>query len=106
MSHYPSPLTQVGNKPSRSTSRAMTQLAERTDLAIAQVAARTHLELAVLDGVDLIAARGMQGVATVSQLEQSLAQAVPIASGRLQLIGDVHAQATAQIVANAVRNLR
>lgn len=47
----------------------------------------------------------MNGVALVSQLEQQLSQVVPLAAGRLQALGDMHALATAQELANFSRRL-
>ena len=42
----------------------------------------------------------------VTQLEQQLATAVPLAASRLQAIGDMHALASADVVAVAPRRLR
>lgn len=87
------------------TSRELSRLSDATELVGAEINAKTAIEVAKQDGLDIIAQRAMQGVAMVSQLELHLAQSVPIASGRLQLIGDIHAQASAQLVADAVRRL-
>jgi hypothetical protein len=45
----------------------------------------------------------MQGVAMVSQLEQQLSDMVPLAHSRLQAIGDMHAMASADVLAKAAR---
>jgi hypothetical protein len=42
----------------------------------------------------------------VTQMEQQLAQAVPLAASRLQAIGDLHALASGQIVTDTVMQLR
>ncbi|WP_460841119.1 hypothetical protein [Nocardioides marmoraquaticus] len=39
----------------------------------------------------------------VSQLEQQLSQMMPLATSRLQAIGDMHALASAEIVADTAR---
>ena len=43
--------------------------------------------------------------AAISQLEQQLGRVVPIATSRLQAIGDMHALASAEVVAHAPRRL-
>lgn len=90
---------------SSTTRRGLHRLAAATDIALARVSAAAELEAAKLDSLQLLAGRAMQGVALVSQLEQQLATAVPIASGRLQVIGDMHALASADVVASAPRRL-
>lgn len=85
--------------------RELGRLSERTDLALAQTSAATEIEAAKLDALQLITGRAMQGVALVSQLEQQLSTAVPIAHSRLQAIGDMHALASADVVATAPRRL-
>ena len=87
------------------TSRELSRLAQSTDLAVARTQAVAEVESSKLDALQQIAGRAMQGVALVSQLEQQLAQVVPIASSRLQAIGDMHALATAEVVAQAPRRL-
>lgn len=85
--------------------RELARLRDRTDLALARTTAATEIELGALDGLQLVAGRAMQGVALVSQLEQQLSTAVPIAHSRLQAIGDMHALASADVVASAPRRL-
>jgi hypothetical protein len=80
-------------------------LANQTEVAVAHVAAAVAVETAALDGLDIIAQRAMQGVALVTQVEQQLAQAVPLATSRLQALGDMHALASAGIVSDARRRL-
>lgn len=86
-------------------SRGLSRLAQSTDLAVARSTAIAEIESAKLDALQQIAGRAMQGVALVNQLEQQLAQVVPIAASRLQAIGDMHALATAEVVAQAPRRL-
>jgi hypothetical protein len=97
------PIVQSGRfaRPSRELSR----LSQSMDLALARTSAATELELGRLDGLQQVAGRALQGVALVSQLEQQLAQLVPIAASRLQAIGDMHALASAEVVAQATRRL-
>jgi hypothetical protein len=89
----------------RRPNRELGRLSQSADLALARTNAAVELELARLDGLQQVAGRAMQGVAMVSQLEQQLAQLVPIAASRLQAIGDMHALASAEVVAQATRRL-
>ncbi len=95
----------LSTHPARATSRALAQLTKQTEIAVAHVASATAVETATLDGLEIVAGRAMQGVAMVSQLEQQLAQAVPLAASRLQAIGDMHALASANVVSSASRPL-
>lgn len=87
------------------TGRELARIAGQTDLAVAGINAATDIEATKLDSLQLLAGRAMQGVALVSQLEQQLSTAVPIAHSRLQAIGDMHALASADVVASAPRRL-
>lgn len=87
------------------TGREIARIAVQADLAIARSNAIADLELAKLDALQIITGRAMQGVALVSQLEQQLSSAVPLDTIRLQAIGDMHALASADVVASAPRRL-
>lgn len=88
------------------TGREVSRIVSSADLDVIRVAARAHVDHARLDAIDTIAARAMQGVALVSQLEQQLAQAVPLATTRLQAVGDMHALASVEVVAAMARGSR
>ena len=79
----PSPLSRQG--------RELARISHATEIAVARSIAAAEVEAAILDGLQQIAARALQGVALVSQLEQQLGQVVPIAATRLQGVGDIHA---------------
>lgn len=85
--------------------RAVNRLAASTELASLQTQARAQVEQARLDAIDQVAARGMQGVAMVTQFEQQLAQAVPLAASRLQALGDMHALQVAMELTSFSRGL-
>ena len=82
---YASPWSLAGG------SRAVARLARGTEMQVAQVGAIGQVEVARLEAIDAVAARGLQGVALVSQMEQQLAAQNPYAAARLQAIGDTHA---------------
>jgi hypothetical protein len=89
----------------RRSGRALSRLAADTGIAIASTEARTEIEAAIVDGIAYIGTRAMQQVALVSQIEQSLAQAVPHASGRLATIADLAAVGMAEAAASAGRRI-
>jgi hypothetical protein len=93
----PSPLSRQG--------RELARIGQATEIAVARAIAIAEVEAARLDGLQLITARALQGVALTSQLEQQLAQIVPVAAPRLQGIGDMHALASAEVVAEGPRRL-
>ena len=88
------------------TGRELNRISDAVDVEVATTIAKTECELAQLDGLQTITGRAMQGVALTTQLEQQLATAVPLAASRLQAIGDMHALASADVVAGAPRRLR
>ncbi|WP_460827934.1 hypothetical protein, partial [Nostocoides australiense] len=69
------------------------------------IQAKAEVEAAKVDGVSAVAAKAMQDVALLSQMEQSLAQAVPHASGRLATVADLAAISIAGVVADAARRI-
>ncbi|WP_460837701.1 hypothetical protein [Nocardioides marmoraquaticus] len=86
--------------------RQVARISDRTDVEIASTMAAAEVEAVHLDGLQAVSRRAMQGVALVSQLEQQLTQLVPMATSRLQAIGDMHALASAQVVSETSRRLR
>lgn len=85
--------------------REVTRLVDNTELAILDINATALVEHARLDAIDSVASRALQGVALISQLEQQLAGAVPMATSRLQAIGDMHALTVAGELASLSRRL-
>ena len=86
--------------------REIARVVNRSELAVIKTDAAAHEADARLDAIDHIAGRAMQGVAMVSQLEQQLAQTVPIATSRLQAVGDIHALATVNELNGFSRRLK
>ena len=86
-------------------SRELARLATSTELAIAHTDAMAEVEQSKVHALQRITNQALQGVALVSQTEQQLSQIVPDAASRLQAIGDMHALASADIVAQAPRRL-
>lgn len=91
--------------PATRTSRALTRLSNETTLSTSLVQSKAEIEAAKVDGVAAVAGKAMQDVALLSQMEQSLAQSVPHASGRLAMVADLAAVSMAGIVADAARRI-
>jgi hypothetical protein len=86
-------------------SRGLARLSDQTTLGRAIVEARAEVQAAKVDAIGAVAGRAMQDVALISQMEQSLAQMVPHASGRLATIADLAAIQMADVVASTARRL-
>jgi len=87
------------------TTRALARLGGETTVAVAVTQARAEVEAAKIDAVAAVGTKALQDVALLSQIEQSLATAVPHASGRLASVADLTAIAIADQVAQAARRL-
>jgi hypothetical protein len=88
------------------TRRELSRIEAGGQVAIARIDQQACIQEAQVDAVASVAQRALQGVAFVTQMEQQLAQAVPLAASRLQAIGDLHALASGQIVTDTVMRLR
>lgn len=89
----------------RRISRGLSRLAVETGLAVAGIEAKAELDAAVIDGIAYVGQRAMQDIALLTQMEQQLATAVPLAASRLQAIGDMTALGMADVVAGTARRL-
>jgi len=96
----PSPLL------SRQLGRALTRIEAGTIVQVAQVDSHATIQAAQVDAVAAVAQRALQNVAFVTQIEQQLTQAVPLAASRLQAIGDLSTLAMSQIVTDTATRLR
>ena len=76
--------------PTARTSRALTRISNDTIVSTTVVHAKAEVEAAKVDGVSAVTAKALQDVALLSQMEQSLAQTVPHASGRLAMASKPH----------------
>ncbi len=92
--------------PSRRVARDLARLDDQAQLTGAQIEAAAEIQARKADAVGAVAGRALQDVALLSQMEQQLAQTVPLASGRLAAIADTAALAMTQIVSETVCRLR
>jgi hypothetical protein len=96
----------AGRVQSRQLGRSLARIEDDTAVQIARVEARADIDASKIDAVTVVAQRAMQGVAFVSQIEQQLGQAVPIAVTRLHAVGDLATLAMGQVVTDSMTKLR
>jgi hypothetical protein len=87
------------------TGRELGRLANQVEIGSAHTNAVAELEEIKLSALRHVAGHAMQDVAMVSQLEGQLSTAVPLATSRLQALGDMHALACADILASMPRRM-
>ena len=90
----------------RQVGRALSRIEGSTSIEIGRVEARADIQTAQVDAMTAVTQRGLQGVAFISQIEQQLAQAVPLAATRLQGIADIGALGLSQVVMDTANKLR
>lgn len=95
----------AGRRSSGRFGRAVAELSAQADLDLYRAEAVAAIQLARVDAVGVVAQRALLGVAFVSQVEQQLGQAVPIAVSRLQAIGDLAALSMGQVVADTATQM-
>jgi hypothetical protein len=95
-----------GNRYALQTARAVSRVNAQASVEIAHIDAKVSVQAAQIDALSAVAQRGLQGVAFISQVEQQLAQAVPLAATRLQAIGDIGSLGLSQIVMDTANRLR
>jgi hypothetical protein len=95
----------IARRESRYTGRALARLDGQTEVAIAEIESKAEIQATRVMAVSYVGKRAMHEVAMVSQLEQQLATLVPMATSRLQAIGDMVALGAADVVADTVRRV-
>jgi hypothetical protein len=96
----------VTSRTSWYTGRALAQIDNRTEIGLAEIEAKAELQAARVVAVGYVGKRAMHEVAMISRLEQQLAALVPMATARLQAIGDMVALEATDVVADTVRRVR
>jgi len=85
--------------------RALARVSMETDVSLARIEQAAELQVGRVQAVGYVGKKAMQEVALVSQLEAQLATHVPLATGRLQAIGDMVALEAADVVSQTVRKV-
>jgi len=96
----------VSRRSDRLSGRVLAQIEAETDIGLARIESAAELQVARVMAVGCVGKQAMHEVALISQLEQQLATLVPMATGRLQAIGDMMALDAAEIVSDTVRQVR
>lgn len=86
-------------------SKSLSRLAIETGMTIAYTEAKAEIDATVIHGIAYVGQMAMQDVALLTQMEQQLATAVPLAASRLQAIGDMATLGMADVVAGSPRRL-
>ena len=90
---------------SRYTARTLARIDDQTEIGLAEIEAKAELQVAKVQAVGYVCKRAMHEVAIVSQLELQLATLVPMATARLQAMGDMAALDMADVVGDTVRKV-
>jgi hypothetical protein len=102
----PAPGGRTDVRESRVTSRALARMESRQMLKQAQIQDEAELQVDRVQAVGYVGQQGMQVVALTSQMEANLATLVPMATSRLQAIGDLVALEVADVVSQTARRVR
>ncbi|HVB01970.1 MAG TPA: hypothetical protein VNE42_12020 [Acidimicrobiales bacterium] len=97
--------TSMAGRESRYTGKALARINSQTEIGLAEIEAKAELQVARMMAVGYVGRRAMHEVAMISQLEQQLSVLVPMATARLQAIGDMVALAAADVVADTVHQV-
>lgn len=95
----------VASRESRYTGRALARIDAKTEVGLAEIESKAELQVARVMAVSYVGKRAIHEVAMISQLEQQLSTLVPMATSRLQAIGDMVALEAADVVADTVRRV-
>jgi hypothetical protein len=102
----PATSTSATSRQARYAGRALARLDSHTEIEMAKIESVAELQVCRVMAVTYVGKRAMHEVAMLSQLEQQLATLVPMATSRLQAIGDLVALEAADVVADTVRRVR
>jgi hypothetical protein len=95
----------IARRESRISDRALARIEARTEIGLGEIESQAELQAGRVMAVGYVGKRAMQEVAMVSQLEHQLATLVPMATSRLQAIGDMVALEAADVVSETVRRV-
>jgi len=90
---------------SRSASRALARIDAQTDVSLAKIQQAAELQVERVQAIGYVGQQGMQVVALTSQMEANLATMVPMATSRLQAIGDIISLEVADVISQTVRRV-
>lgn len=96
-------LSATDRQQSKALARQLGTVERSRTLSLAKLESAAQIQASKVHAVGFVGQQAMQAVAMVSQLEQQLGQACPLAVTRLQGIADMTALSMAQVVADTAR---
>jgi hypothetical protein len=90
---------------SRIAGRALARIDGQTDVGLAKIQQAAELQVERVQAIGYVGQQGMQVVALASQMEANLAKLVPLATTRLQAIGDIVSLEVADVISHTVRRV-
>jgi hypothetical protein len=95
----------VYRRESRYSRGAIARLDAQTEIGLARIEQAAELQAGRAGAVTYVAKRALQEVALISQLEAQLSMIIPMATSRLQALGDIAALEAADVVSQTVRRV-
>ena len=95
----------IERRESRYAGRALARLDTQTELGLARIDQAAELQAGRVGAVTYVAKRAMQEMALLSQVEVQLSTVVPMATSRLQALGDIAALEAADVISQTVRKV-
>jgi hypothetical protein len=89
----------------RIVNRTLDHIETQTDVGLARINQAAELQVGRVRAVVYVGKRAMQDVALLSQMEVQLSTLVPMATSRLQAIGDMVTLEATDVVADTVREV-
>lgn len=89
----------------RMLSRSLEHIDAQTEIGLARIEQAAELQVGRVRAVVYVGKKAMQDIALLSQMEVQLSTLVPLATSRLQAIGDTVTLEAANIVAETIREV-
>jgi len=105
VSIVPSSSRSLSPREFRANGRALSRIDSQTEIGLAKIEQAAELQVGRVAAVAYVGKRAMHEVAMISQLEQQLSALVPMATSRLQAIGDMVALEAADVVSDTTRRV-
>jgi len=95
-----------GNTISRRAGRTIARMDDGVSVRLARLQNEAEIQADKVAAVSYVGTRAMQSAAMLSQMEQQLAQTVPIATTRLEGLANITAAAMAELVVDTAHIVR
>lgn len=95
----------MGGRESKATGKMLARMDSRQVVKQTQIQNEAELQVERVQAIGYVGQQGMQVVAMASQMEANLASLVPLATSRLQALGDILSLEVAEVVCQTVRRV-